>query len=187
MPLSLTPPKPAGSRHHAGESDDIRDQGPIAPPLAPNPAVDAGQAFRPQQHKVDTEANRRTITVLFADLSGFTAMSEQLDPEVMQTLQNELFEELTAAVQDFGGFVDKFIGDALLALFGAPAAHEDDPERAVRAALDMIRRTAQLGERSKAYAGSPLHAPYRHQHRARGGGRIRCGQLPNPIRSPATR
>jgi predicted ATPase len=74
----------------------------------------------------------------------------------MQTLQNELFEELTAAVQSFGGFVDKFIGDALLALFGAPAAHEDDPERAVRAALDMIDRTARLSERAKAYAGSPL-------------------------------
>ncbi|BBZ96726.1 adenylate/guanylate cyclase domain-containing protein [Bradyrhizobium diazoefficiens] len=106
--------------------------------------------------KIDSEANRRTITVLFADLSGFTAMSERLDPEVMQTLQNGLFEELTAAVQSFGGFVDKFIGDALLALFGAPAAHEDDPERAVRAALDMIDRTARLSERAKAYAGSPL-------------------------------
>ena len=125
-----------------------------SPPLAP--AEEAQAAFRPQSDKIDSEANRRTITVLFADLSGFTAMSERLDPEVMQTLQNELFEELTAAVQSFGGFVDKFIGDALLALFGAPAAHEDDPERAVRAALDMIDRTARLSERAKAYAGSPL-------------------------------
>ncbi|MGL3108264.1 adenylate/guanylate cyclase domain-containing protein [Bradyrhizobium sp. BR 1432] len=116
----------------------------------------AQHAFRPQPDNVDSEANRRTITVLFADLSGFTAMSERLDPEVMQTLQNQLFEELTAAVQSFGGFVDKFIGDALLALFGAPTAHEDDPERAVRAALDMISRTARLSERAKAYAGSPL-------------------------------
>ncbi|UQR60723.1 AAA family ATPase [Bradyrhizobium sp. C-145] len=116
----------------------------------------AQHAFRPQSDNVDSEANRRTITVLFADLSGFTAMSERLDPEVMQTLQNQLFEELTAAVQSFGGFVDKFIGDALLALFGAPTAHEDDPERAVRAALDMISRTARLSERAKAYAGSPL-------------------------------
>ena len=107
-------------------------------------------------HKVDSEANRRTITVLFADLSGFTTMSERLDPEVMQAFQNELFEELTAAVQNFGGFVDKFIGDALLALFGAPAAHEDDPERALRAALDMIKRTACLSERSKISAGLPL-------------------------------
>ena len=125
-----------------------------SPPLAP--AEEAQAAFRPQSDKIDSEANRRTITVLFADLSGFTAMSERLDPEVMQTLQNGLFEELTAAVQSFGGFVDKFIGDALLALFGAPAAHEDDPERAVRAALDMIDRTARLSERAKAYAGSPL-------------------------------
>ena len=125
-----------------------------SPPLVPT--ADAQQAFRPQPDKIDSEANRRTITVLFADLSGFTTMSERLDPEVMQTLQNELFAELTAAVQGFGGFVDKFIGDALLALFGAPAAHEDDPERAVRAALDMIRRTEQLSERAKAYAGSPL-------------------------------
>ncbi|WP_342740158.1 adenylate/guanylate cyclase domain-containing protein [Bradyrhizobium sp. B117] len=125
-----------------------------SPPLAPT--ADPQQAFRPQPDKIDSEANRRTITVLFADLSGFTAMSERLDPEVMQTLQNELFEELTAAVQGFGGFVDKFIGDALLALFGAPAAHEDDPERAVRAAIDMIERTAQLSERVKAFAGSPL-------------------------------
>ncbi|MET4231343.1 putative ATPase/class 3 adenylate cyclase [Bradyrhizobium sp. I1.8.5] len=125
-----------------------------SPPLVP--AEEAQAAFRAPSDKIDSEANRRTITVLFADLSGFTAMSERLDPEVMQTLQNELFEELTAAVQSFGGFVDKFIGDALLALFGAPAAHEDDPERAVRAALDMIGRTARLSERAKAYAGSPL-------------------------------
>lgn len=125
-----------------------------SPPLVP--MAEAQHAFRPQADKIDSEANRRTITVLFADLSGFTSMSERLDPEVMQTLQNELFEELTAAVQSFGGFVDKFIGDALLALFGAPAAHEDDPERAVRAALDMISRTARLSERAKAYAGSPL-------------------------------
>ncbi|MFB6451641.1 adenylate/guanylate cyclase domain-containing protein [Bradyrhizobium tunisiense] len=125
-----------------------------SPPLVLTP--EAQHAFRRPSDKIDSEANRRTITVLFADLSGFTAMSERLDPEDMQTLQNELFAELTAAVQSFGGFVDKFIGDALLALFGAPAAHEDDPERAVRAALDMIIRTARLSERAKAYAGSPL-------------------------------
>lgn len=118
--------------------------------------VEPERAPRRTLHKVDSEANRRTITVLFADLSGFTTMSERLDPEVVQAFQNELFEELTAAVQNFGGFVDKFIGDALLALFGAPAAHEDDPERALRAALDMIKRTACLSERSKISAGSPL-------------------------------
>ena len=127
-----------------------------APALTPKLAADSGRLVQPDSLKADGGANRRTITVLFADLSGFTSMSERLDPEVMQAFQNELFAELTAAVQGYGGFVDKFIGDALLALFGAPAAHEDDPERAVRAAIDMIARTASLGERSKLNGGSPL-------------------------------
>jgi predicted ATPase/class 3 adenylate cyclase len=102
------------------------------------------------------ESDRRPVTVLFADLSGFTTLSERLDPEDVQALQNQLFEEMTAAVHRFGGFVDKFIGDALLALFGAPAAHEDDPERALRAALDMIERTARVSERAQARIKSPL-------------------------------
>lgn len=103
-----------------------------------------------------TQADRRPVTVLFADLSGFTRLSEQLDPEVVQSLQNQLFAEMTAAVQKFGGFVDKFIGDALLALFGAPAAHEDDPERAIRAALEMIERTAWVSEPLRTDGGSSL-------------------------------
>ena len=102
------------------------------------------------------ETDRRSVTVLFADLSDFTTLSEQLDPEIMQALQNELFEELTSAVQDFGGFVDKFVGDAVLALFGAPHAHEDDPERALRAALAMLERTARLDARWRGRAGAPL-------------------------------
>jgi len=77
----------------------IAPMGAHPPAPTPNSAVDAEQAFRPKPHKVDTESNRRTITVLFADLSGFTTMSERLDPEVMQAFQNELFEELTAAVR----------------------------------------------------------------------------------------
>jgi predicted ATPase/class 3 adenylate cyclase len=102
------------------------------------------------------EADRRTVTVLFADLSSFTTMSERLDPEVMQTLQNELFEELSAVVQQYGGFVDKFIGDALLALFGAPHAHENDPERALSAALAMLERMSHLDARWRARTGLPL-------------------------------
>ncbi|MER9455850.1 adenylate/guanylate cyclase domain-containing protein [Mesorhizobium sp. M0478] len=120
------------------------------PSRAPSPNIESEEG----PHSV-SDADRRTVTVLFADLCGFTTLSEQLDPEVMQALQNGLFKELTAAVQGFGGFVDKFIGDALLALFGAPVAHEDDPERALRAALDMIARTARLGESTR-HSGSPL-------------------------------
>lgn len=113
----------------------------------------SGKVGQPALPVVD--ADRRTVTVLFADLSGFTALSEKIDPELMQALQNELFEELTEAVQKFGGFVDKFIGDALLALFGAPVAHEEDPERALRAALDMVERSSRMGERWQARAGAP--------------------------------
>jgi predicted ATPase/class 3 adenylate cyclase len=122
---------------HAAQATTVREE------RAPRPA------------SLATDADRRTVTVLFADLSGFTALSEQIDPELMRALQNELFEELTQAVQTFGGFVDKFIGDALLALFGAPVTHEDDPERALRAALDMVERASRMGERWQARTGLP--------------------------------
>ena len=122
----------------------------------PSPAAAPGRTSRAIDYPPQSDADRRTITILFADLSGFTALTEKLDPEVVRSLQNELFEELTAAAQDFGGFVDKFIGDALLVLFGAPIAHEDDPERALRAALDMIERAEQVGKVSEAYSGAPL-------------------------------
>lgn len=122
-------------------------------PELPAPERPASQILELRQ---TAPADRRPVTVLFADLSGFTTLSERLDPEDVQALQNQLFEQTTAAVQRFGGFVDKFIGDALLALFGAPEAHEDDPERALRAALDMIERTARVSERAKARINAPL-------------------------------
>ena len=143
-----------GAQVEGSARPDSRTQSPPIVLPASGRQREPDRALHPA--RPDTEADRRTVTVLFADLSGFTALSERLDPELMRTLQNELFEELTAAVQHWGGFVDKFIGDALLALFGAPVAHEDDPERALRAALEMIARTAGVGERSAAYAGSPL-------------------------------
>ncbi len=86
-------------------------------------------------HAVDDE--RRVVTVLFADLVGFTSLSERLDPERVKNLVDRCFERLATDVTDFGGQVDKIVGDALIALFGAPTAHEDDAERAVRAALRM--------------------------------------------------
>jgi len=78
---------------------------------------------------------RRVITVLFADLVGFTERSEQLDPEDVRALLTSYYARLRAELEAHGGVVDKFIGDAVMAVFGAPVAHEDDPERAVRAAL----------------------------------------------------
>jgi class 3 adenylate cyclase len=83
------------------------------------------------------DGERRTVTVLFADVSGFTALSETLDPEAMQLVMRDTMSLLAECVQAEGGTLEKFIGDALCALFGAPVAHVDEPERAARAALAM--------------------------------------------------
>jgi class 3 adenylate cyclase/tetratricopeptide (TPR) repeat protein len=80
---------------------------------------------------------RRVVTVLFADLVGFTSLSEASDPEQVKNLVDRCFQRLVAVIESYGGKVDKIIGDAVVALFGAPIAHEDDAERAVRAALRM--------------------------------------------------
>ncbi len=78
---------------------------------------------------------RKVVTILFVDLVGFTSESERLDPEDVRALLSPYYERVRAELEHFGGTVEKFIGDAVMAIFGAPVAHEDDPERAVRAAL----------------------------------------------------
>lgn len=96
------------------------------------------------------------MTVLFADLSGFTAPSERLDPEEIRALQSDLFQEMAAVIDRYGGFVEKFVGDAVMAVFGAPVAHEDDPERAIRAAIAMHERMTVLNGRWETRVGQPL-------------------------------
>jgi len=87
---------------------------------------------------------RRVVTVLFADLVGYTALSEHLDPERVKRLIDASFEGLIADIAEFGGRVDKVLGDGILALFGAPAAHEDDADRAIRAAMQMHETLARF-------------------------------------------
>jgi predicted ATPase/class 3 adenylate cyclase len=86
---------------------------------------------------------RKRVTVLFADLVGFTSKAERLDPEEVRALQAPYWARVKGEIERYGGTVEKFIGDAVMALFGAPVAHEDDPERAVRAALTIRDRIAQ--------------------------------------------
>ncbi len=90
------------------------------------------------------------MTVLFADLVGFTSRSESLDPEDVRAILSGYHDRVRAELERFGGTVEKFIGDAVMALFGAPVAHEDDPERAVRAALAVREALAELNEQAKA-------------------------------------
>ncbi|HEY4333584.1 MAG TPA: adenylate/guanylate cyclase domain-containing protein, partial [Ilumatobacteraceae bacterium] len=87
---------------------------------------------------------RRVVTVLFADLVGFTSLSEHLDPEQVKRLVDACFEGLVEDITAFGGTVDKFVGDGIVALFGVPVAHEDDAERAVRAGLRMQDTLAEF-------------------------------------------
>jgi len=87
---------------------------------------------------------RRVVTVLFGDLSDFTAWAEDLDPERVGAVTDRVLAALARAVTMFGGHVDKLTGDGIMAVFGAPVAHEDDPERAVRAALAMQRAVRRV-------------------------------------------
>ncbi|MDQ7798400.1 MAG: adenylate/guanylate cyclase domain-containing protein [Candidatus Edwardsbacteria bacterium] len=87
---------------------------------------------------VKVEGERRQVTVLFGDLSGFTAMSETMDPEQVVEVVNQYFDTMVEIASRYGGHIDKFMGDALMVLFGAPVAHEDDPLRACMAAIEML-------------------------------------------------
>jgi len=91
-------------------------------------------------------AERRLVSILFADLVGFTAASEDRDAEETRELLSRYFESARTVIERYGGTVEKFIGDAVMAVWGAPVAQEDDAERAVRAALDLVDAVAALGD-----------------------------------------
>ena len=86
------------------------------------------------------------VSVLFCDLVGFTAASEQADPEDVRARIRPYHERLRLEIEHYGGTVEKFVGDAVMAVFGAPVAHEDDAERAVRAGLRILEAIAELNE-----------------------------------------
>jgi class 3 adenylate cyclase len=89
---------------------------------------------------------RKVVTVLFADLVGFTQRSERLDPEDVRAMLGPYYARVRSDLERYGGTVEKFIGDAVMAIFGAPVAHEDDPERAVRAAITIREAIKELNE-----------------------------------------
>jgi class 3 adenylate cyclase/tetratricopeptide (TPR) repeat protein len=116
---------------------------------------------RLEQAAEPAREERKVVTVLFADLVGFTSRAEQLDPEDVRAVLEPYHARLRTELERRGGTVEKFIGDAVVALFGAPTAHEDDPERAVRAALairDSIREEGELQVRIGITTGEALVA-----------------------------
>ena len=86
------------------------------------------------------------MSVLFADLVGFTTLSEHRDPEEVRELLSDYFERCRSLIERYGGTVEKFIGDAVMAVWGTPVAREDDAERAVRAALSLTQAVGGLAE-----------------------------------------
>ena len=102
------------------------------------------------------ESERRLVTVLFADVTGFTALSEKMDVEDVSLVLNDCFTGLIAAILKYEGTIDKFIGDGIMAIFGAPLAHENDPERAIRCALDMMAEIERFNLRSSINLPAPL-------------------------------
>ncbi len=120
-----------------------------------------GMCGTPLAAPAPVREERKVLTVLFADLVGFTARSEQMDPEDVRALLAPYWQRIREELERFGGTVEKFIGDAVVALFGAPAAHEDDPERAVRAALairDWVAEESELHVRVGVNTGEALVA-----------------------------
>jgi class 3 adenylate cyclase/tetratricopeptide (TPR) repeat protein len=118
-------------------------------------ALDPGQRFcdacgrataAPAPQTIEPVAERRLVSVLFADLVGFTALSESRDAEEVRELLSRYFDTCRRLIELYGGTVEKFIGDAVMAVWGTPTATEDDAERAVRAALDLVAAVSALGQ-----------------------------------------
>jgi len=93
---------------------------------------------------------RRVVTVMFADITGSTPLADRLDPEDMRAILTGYFNLMTEQIRKHGGTVEKYIGDAVMAVFGSPIAHEDDPDRAIRAALDMHAALNEFNEQRQA-------------------------------------
>lgn len=108
--------------------------------FAPNVAAEIAM----QQGAVKLGGDKRPVTILFSDIRGFTTMSEHMSPEAIATLLSDYFTEMVDIIFAHGGTLDKFIGDAIMALWGAPIPHADDPDRAVQAAIAMQRAINNL-------------------------------------------
>jgi adenylate cyclase len=118
--------------------------------FAPNVAAQIAQ----QQEGARPVGEKRPITILFSDIRGFTTMSESMTPDAIAQLLSEYFTEMVEVIFEHGGTLDKFVGDAILALWGAPIAHDDDADGAMRAASDMQRSIEALNAKWAA-AGRP--------------------------------
>jgi class 3 adenylate cyclase len=115
-----------------------------------------GEVPETEKKVPETESERKHVTVLFSDLSGYTTMSERLDPEDVKGITSPIFEEISKVINKYEGFVEKFVGDAVMALFGVPKAHEDDPVRAIRVAREIHDIVRTISPEVESKIGQPL-------------------------------
>lgn len=106
--------------------------------------------------KAGSDDERKHVTVLFSDLSGYTAMTERLDPEEVKEIVSRIFGEIAQIVLKYEGFIEKFIGDAVVAIFGVPRSHEDDPIRAIKTAIEVQKMVEQISPKLEEKIGKPL-------------------------------
>ena len=116
----------AGLRQKLDELENAEGQEPVDP-VAP-----------------ELVGERKWVTIMFVDISGFTSLAETMDPEAVRNLVNACFDHLVPVIERYGGMVTKFIGDCIESVFGAPVAHENDPERALRCALEILDTMAEF-------------------------------------------
>ena len=105
---------------------------------------------------ITLDSERKHVTVLFSDISGYTAMTEKLDPEEVKEIMGKIFGEISKVVFRYDGFIEKFIGDAVMALFGATKSHEDDPVRAIKAAREIHEIISSISPQYEKRIGKPL-------------------------------
>lgn len=103
-----------------------------------------------------TTGERKHVTVLFSDLTGYTTMSDKLDPEEVKEITSRIFGEISKIVEKYDGFIEKFAGDAVMAIFGVPSTHEDDPIRAVKAAREIHELVAGISPEVENRVGQPI-------------------------------
>jgi class 3 adenylate cyclase len=105
---------------------------------------------------ISAEGERKHVTVLFSDLTGYTAMSEKLDPEEVKEITSRIFSEISKIVASYDGFIEKYAGDAVMAIFGVPQAHEDDPIRAIKAAREIHELVDAISPEVEKKLGQPV-------------------------------
>jgi class 3 adenylate cyclase len=103
-----------------------------------------------------SEAERKVVTALFSDLTGYTALTERLEPEQVKEITGRIFAGVKGIISKYEGFIDRLLGDGVLAFFGIPKAHEDEPFRAVQAALEIHAFVKELSSQYEGRIGVPL-------------------------------